>query len=307
MGSKFISFEGIAKRFPAAGGGRTTVFEDLWLSMARGEFACVIGHSGCGKTTVLNILAGLDTTSEGAVIVDGRAIEGPSLDRAVIFQSHALLPWRTVLGNVAYAVTSKWRDWDRAKVKAHAQKFIDLVHLTGSEHKHPSELSGGMKQRVGIARALSISPKIMLMDEPFSALDALTRGTLQDEVRRICLETGQTTFMITHDVDEAIYLADKIFLMTNGPGAVLAEVVENPLPKDRGRTDLHRHPLYYAVRNHIVDFLVSRSKSFTAENPDHDRRNVPVVQIGKPELVVASDASETRQTWMPGTSPGMTA
>ena len=194
------------------------MFENLWLSMARGEFGCVIGHSGCGKTTVLNILAGLDEPSEGAVIVDGQAIEGTSLDRAVIFQSHALLPWRTVLGNVAYAVTSKWRNWDRAKVKAHAQTFIDLVGLTGSEHKRPSELSGGMKQRVGIARALSITPKIMLMDEPFSALDALTRGTLQDEVRRICLETGQTAFMITHDVDEAIYLADKIFLMTNGPG-----------------------------------------------------------------------------------------
>ena len=240
---KFISIEAIGKRYPGASGGEVAVFENLWLSMARGEFGCVIGHSGCGKTTVLNILAGLDEPSEGAVIVDGQAIEGTSLDRAVIFQSHALLPWRTVLGNVAYAVTSKWRNWDRAKVKAHAQKFIDLVGLTGSEHKRPSELSGGMKQRVGIARALSITPKIMLMDEPFSALDALTRGTLQDEVRRICLETGQTAFMITHDVDEAIYLADKIFLMTNGPGAVLAEIVENPLPKDRGRIDLHRHPL----------------------------------------------------------------
>ena len=229
MIDKFISIEAIAKRYPGASGGEIAVFENLWLSMARGEFGCVIGHSGCGKTTVLNILAGLDEPSEGAVIVDGQAIEGTSLDRAVIFQSHALLPWRTVLGNVAYAVTSKWRNWDRARVKAHAQKFIDLVGLTGSEHKRPSELSGGMKQRVGIARALSITPKIMLMDEPFSALDALTRGTLQDEVRRICLETGQTAFMITHDVDEAIYLADKIFLMTNGPGAVLAEIVENPL------------------------------------------------------------------------------
>ncbi len=261
MTEKFISIEAIAKRYPGAGGGEIAVFEDLWLSMRRGEFGCVIGHSGCGKTTVLNILAGLDAPSAGAVIVDGQAIDGTSLDRAVIFQSHALLPWRTVLGNVAYAVTSKWRDWDRARVRAHAQTFIDLVGLTGAEHKRPSELSGGMKQRVGIARALSITPKIMLMDEPFSALDALTRGTLQDEVRRICLETGQTAFMITHDVDEAIYLADRIFLMTNGPGAVLAEIVENPLPKDRGRTDLHRHPYYYAVRNHIVDFLVSRSKS----------------------------------------------
>src|SRR6266576_2415415 len=213
--------------------------------MRRGEFTCVIGHSGCGKTTVLNVLAGLDQPTEGVVIVDAQAIEGPSLDRAVIFQSHALLPWRTVMGNVAYAVSSKWRRWTSHKIHAQAQKYIDLVGLTGSEHKRPSELSGGMKQRVGIARALSIQPKIMLMDEPFSALDALTRGTLQDEVRRICLTTGQTAFMITHDVDEAIYLADKIFLMTNGPGAVLAEIVESPLPKDRGRTDLHRHPYYY--------------------------------------------------------------
>jgi nitrate/nitrite transport system ATP-binding protein len=145
-----------------------------------------------------------------------------------------------------------------------------------------------MKQRVGIARALSITPKIMLMDEPFSALDALTRGTLQDEVRRICLETGQTAFMITHDVDEAIYLADKIFVMTNGPGAVLAEIVENPLPKDRGRIDLHRHPYYYALRNHIVDFLVSRSKTFAATVTDHDPRNVPTVRPGLSEPIIVS-------------------
>jgi nitrate/nitrite transport system ATP-binding protein len=305
MMERFISVEGIAKRYQSASG-VTTVFDNLWLSIQRGQFACVIGHSGCGKTTVLNILAGLDAPSEGAVIVDGQAIDGTSLDRAVIFQSHALLPWRTVLGNVAFAVTSKWRNWSRAKVRAHTQEFIDLVGLSGSEHKRPAELSGGMKQRVGIARALSISPKIMLMDEPFSALDALTRGTLQDEVRRICLTTGQTAFMITHDVDEAIYLADRIFLMTNGPGAVLAEIVENPLPRERSRTDLHRHPLYYALRNHIVDFLVSRSRTFGSDVPDHDPRNVPLVRIGKSALTIASvsDASqgETRQASWPGLS-----
>jgi nitrate/nitrite transport system ATP-binding protein len=185
-------------------------------------------------------------------------------------------------------VSSKWRKWDRTKVKAHAQSFIELVGLGGAEHKRPSELSGGMKQRVGIARALSITPKIMLMDEPFSALDALTRGTLQDEVRRICLETGQTVFMITHDVDEAIYLADKIVLMTNGPGAVLAEIVENPLPRERLRADLHRHPLYYSLRNHIIDFLVSRSKTFTADSAEHDPRKVPLVRIGRTEPTIVS-------------------
>src|ERR1700724_2936882 len=160
MTDKFISIEGISKRFPAPGGS-TTVFEELWLSMARGEFVCIIGHSGCGKTTVLNILAGLDRPSAGTVIVDGQAIDGPSIDRAVIFQSHALLPWRTVMGNVAYAVASKWRRRARQDIAAHAQKFIDLVGLTGAEGKRPAELSGGMKQRVGIARALSIEPKIM--------------------------------------------------------------------------------------------------------------------------------------------------
>jgi len=290
---KFISIEGITKRFPAASGGVTTVFEDLWLSMWRGDFTCIIGHSGCGKTTVLNILAGLDAPSEGTVIVDNQAIEGPSLDRAVIFQSHALLPWRSVMGNVAYAVSSKWRRWTGPEVERQSQKFIDLVGLTGAEQKRPAELSGGMKQRVGIARALSIEPKIMLMDEPFSALDALTRGTLQDEVRRICLETGQTVFMITHDVDEAIYLADRIVLMTNGPGAVFAEVVDNPLPKKRKRADIHKHPLYYGVRNHIIDFLVSRSKAFADDikSGGYDRRRVPVVRPGAPEPVIATDAS----------------
>ncbi len=293
MTDKFISIESISKRFPAPGGSTATVFEDLWLSMARGEFVCIIGHSGCGKTTVLNILAGLEPPSAGEVIVDNQAIEGPSLDRAVIFQGHALLPWLTVMGNVSYAVASKRRFTSKHDIQAHAQKFIDLVGLTGSERKRPAELSGGMKQRVGIARALSIEPKIMLMDEPFSALDALTRGTLQDEVRRICLETGQTVFMITHDVDEAIYLADRVVLMTNGPNAVLAEIVENPLPKERARNDVHRHPLYYGVRNHIIDFLVSRSRNFAAETKggNFDRRHVPVVRPGAPEPVVAAQAS----------------
>jgi nitrate/nitrite transport system ATP-binding protein len=286
MAEKFISIEGISRTYPAPSGGTTTVFENLWLSMSRGEFICIIGHSGCGKTTVLNILAGLDAPSVGTVIVDGQAIEGPSLDRAVIFQSHALLPWRSVQGNVAYAVSSRWRNWTAGEIGIQAQKFIDLVGLTGSEHKRPAELSGGMKQRVGIARALSIEPKIMLMDEPFSALDALTRGTLQDEVRRICLTTGQTVFMITHDVDEAIYLADKIVLMTNGPRAVLAEIVENPLPKERARAEVHRHPLYYAVRNHIIDFLVERSKTFANDTKDFDPRRVPVLVPGVPEPAI---------------------
>ncbi|MFG1429116.1 ABC transporter ATP-binding protein [Roseixanthobacter glucoisosaccharinicivorans] len=276
---RYVSIEGISRRFQAAGGRTTTVFEDLWFSMSKGEFACIIGHSGCGKTTVLNILSGLDRPDDGAVVVDGTAIEGPALDRAVIFQSHALMPWLTVLGNVAYAVSSRHKGWSRAQVRAHAMRFIEVVGLKGSESKRPSELSGGMKQRVGIARALSIEPKMLLMDEPFSALDALTRGTLQDEVRRICLETGQTVFMITHDVDEAIYLADRIVLMTNGPNATIAEIVQNPLPRERRRLDIHKQADFYAVRNHLIDFLVERSKTFKDQRPaGYDHRHPPVVR-----------------------------
>ena len=293
MTNKFISVEGIARRYPKAGGGKTTIFEDLWFSMNKGEFSCIIGHSGCGKTTVLNILAGLELPEDGVAIVDGRAIEGPSLDRAVIFQSHALLPWRSVLGNVSYAVSSKWRDWSKETVTEHAMKFIEKVGLKGSEHKKPAELSGGMKQRVGIARALSIEPKILLMDEPFSALDALTRGALQEEVRRILLETGQTAFMITHDVDEAIYLADRIVLMTNGPEAMIAEIVENPLPRDRRRIDIHKSPDYYPVRNHLMDFLVSRSKTFKDDIPaGYDKRHPPVI---RPSAEPPSTPGETRR------------
>jgi nitrate/nitrite transport system ATP-binding protein len=256
---RMISIEGIAKRYPAAGGASTTIFENLWLGVDEGEFVCVIGHSGCGKTTVLNILAGLDRPSEGAVIVDGEAIEGPSLNRAVIFQGHALLPWRTTLGNVAYAVKARHPSWPRHRVREHARRYLSLVGLDGVGDRHPAQLSGGMKQRVGIARALSLEPKMLLMDEPFSALDALTRGALQDEVRRICQETRQTVYMITHDVDEAIYLADRIALMTNGPDARIAEIVVNPLPRVRHRNALHTLAEYYPLRNHLIEFLVNRS------------------------------------------------
>ena len=296
MNPRFISLEGIARRYPAPGGGApTTIFEDLWLGVAQGEFVCVIGHSGCGKTSVLNILAGLEAPSEGVVLVDDRAIDGPGLDRAVIFQGHALLPWKTVLGNVTYAVWSRWPKASRAEVEARARKAIALVGLAGAEDKRPAQLSGGMKQRVGIARALSIEPKILLMDEPFSALDALTRGTLQDEVRRICRETGQTVFMITHDVDEAMYLADKIVLMTNGPGALVAEIVDNPLPADRTRNEVHRHAAYYPLRNHLIDFLVSRSRTFADAIPaGWDRRRPPLVRPGIPAPVVAEPTPEAR-------------
>src|SRR5260221_4178711 len=172
----------------------------------------------------------MDQASAGAVVMDNREISGPSLDRGVVFQGHALMPWLSAMSNIAFAVKSRWPQWNRIQVQTHCQKFIDLVGLTGAEHKKPAELSGGMKQRVGIARAFAIQPQMLLLDEPFGALDPLTRGTIQDELLRICAATNQTGFMITHDVDEAILLADRILLMSNGPNAYIPEMVGNAIP-----------------------------------------------------------------------------
>ncbi len=209
--------------------------------------------------TILNILAGLDTASAGVALMNGREIAGPGLNRGVVFQGHALMPWLSVMKNIAFAVKSRWPEWNAIQVQVHCQKFIDLVGLTGVEHRNPSELSGGMKQRVGIARAFAIQPKMLLLDEPFGALDALTRGTIQDELLAIVQATQQTVFMITHDVDEAILLADRIMLMSNGPEANIAEIVRNTMPRSRNRHTVHHDPQYYRIRNHLLDFLVNRS------------------------------------------------
>ena len=262
--SGFLKVEQLAKAYQAD----KPVFADVSFGIDRGEFVCIIGHSGCGKTTILNVLAGLDTASSGHCFMDGREIAGPSLERGVVFQGHALMPWLTVRQNIAFAVKSRWPDMARTDLDAHVEKFVALVGLSHAIDKKPSQLSGGMKQRVGIARAFAIQPKMLLLDEPFGALDALTRGTIQDELMGIVRDTQQTVFMITHDVDEAILLADRILLMTNGqetstgyvPGG-LAEVVVNPLPRSRTRSQLHHLEGYYPLRNHIVDFLVTRAKA----------------------------------------------
>ena len=253
----FVSVEGLSKRYVP---GQPPVFADVRFAIERGEFVCIVGHSGCGKTTILNVLAGLETATSGDVYMDGEQVVGPSLDRGVVFQSHALMPWLTVRRNVAFAVRSRWPAWRRAEVDAHVERFVAMVGLTQAIDKKPSELSGGMKQRVGIARAFAIQPKMLLLDEPFGALDALTRGTIQDELLAIVQATHQTVFMITHDVDEAILLADKVLLMSNGPNARVAEIVRNTMPRDRVRATVHHDPQYYAIRNHLVDFLVNRSK-----------------------------------------------
>lgn len=279
----FLQIEGLGKVYPVPQGkGDTVVFDDVNFQIERGEFVCIIGHSGCGKTTILNVLAGLESPTNGLVIMDGREVAGPSLDRGVVFQSHALMPWLSVLGNVAFAVRSRWPEWRDEQVQEHARKFIDMVGLRGAESKKPAALSGGMKQRVGIARAFAIQPKMLLLDEPFGALDALTRGTIQDELLQIVQETHQTVFMITHDVDEALLLADKIVLMSNGPHAVIAEIVENTLPRNRTRHTMHHDPQYYRIRNHLLDFLVNRSRLYQsgALREQHDPKRPPVVRPG---------------------------
>jgi nitrate/nitrite transport system ATP-binding protein len=263
MTHAYVSVEGVTRAYPGH-----VVFRDLWFGVNRGEFVCLVGHSGCGKTTVLNILAGLDAPNSGAVIVDGQAIDGPSLDRAVIFQGHALMPWMTAEANVAFALSCRHRDWPKAKLREAARQALAEVGLADAADRKPSMLSGGMKQRVGIARALALRPKMLLMDEPFSALDALTRGALQDEVARLVAEANQTAFMITHDVDEAILLADRILLMTNGPDARCAEVVVNTLPKPRNRATLHKLPGYHALRDHILEFLLARSRTLAGTRPE---------------------------------------
>ena len=276
----FLRIENLSKRF---GPDLPPVFDDVRFTIERGEFVCIVGHSGCGKTTILNVLAGLESATSGFVTMDGREIDGPSLDRGVVFQGHALMPWLSVRRNVAFAVRSRWPGWTRSEVDAQVERFVAMVGLDHVLDRKPSELSGGMKQRVGIARAFSIEPKMLLLDEPFGALDALTRGTIQDELLAIVQATHQTVFMITHDVDEALLLADKILLMSNGPRARIAEIVRNTMARDRVRATIHHDPQYYRIRNHLVDFLVQRSRALQAD-PDHrGGGDPPIVSPGLDE------------------------
>jgi nitrate/nitrite transport system ATP-binding protein len=259
MARFFLEASGLGKSFPASGGGALTVFENVNFGLHKGEFVCIIGHSGCGKSTILNTLAGLDTTSAGGVIMNGREIAGPSLERGVVFQNYSLLPWLSALHNVTFAVRARWPQWTRAQVLDHSRRFLELVGLKEALDRKPAQLSGGMRQRVSIARAFATQPELLLLDEPFGALDALTRGVIQEELMRAWSATQQTIFMITHDVDEAILLADRILLMTNGPNARIAESVRVNIARPRTRTSVIHDPNYYAIRNHLVEFLVTRS------------------------------------------------
>jgi nitrate/nitrite transport system ATP-binding protein len=250
--------------------GPFVALRDITLDVARSEFVTLIGHSGCGKSTLLNLVAGLTTPSSGVLLLDGRELDGPGPDRGVVFQNHSLLPWLSCTGNVLLAVERVFGAKEgRAQLRQRALDALDLVGLAHARDKLPGEISGGMKQRVGIARALAMAPKMLLMDEPFGALDALTRARLQDELMRIVAATGSTVMMVTHDVDEAVLLSDRIVMLTNGPAATIGEVLRVPLPPlreaPRNRLEMAHEPAYLAAREAVLEFLYRKQAHLEAQ------------------------------------------
>jgi nitrate/nitrite transport system ATP-binding protein len=255
---KYLRVESLGMRF-ATKQGEFVALERIDLTVRKGEFVSLIGHSGCGKSTLLNLIAGLLRPSSGGILLAEREIAGPGPDRGVVFQNHSLLPWLSCYGNVYLAVERVFAGTEsKARLKERTHAALAMVGLAHAENKFPHEVSGGMKQRVGIARALAIEPKVLLLDEPFGALDALTRATLQDELLKIVEKTGATVVMVTHDVDEAVLLSDRVVMMTNGPAARIGGIVEVDLARPRDRVELAGHPRYMELRTTVMEFLYRR-------------------------------------------------
>jgi nitrate ABC transporter ATP-binding subunit len=255
--SPFLLVENVAKIYPTAKG-TYTVLENVNLTVNQGEFICLIGHSGCGKSTLLNMVAGFSQPSIGRVELKGEPILQPGPDRMMVFQGYALLPWKTAFENVYLAVNSVYPTKSKAEKVSIVHEHLAMVGLADSADKKPRQLSGGMKQRVAIARALSIRPEILILDEPFGALDQITKEELQEELMRICGEQNCTVLMITHDIDEALFLADKLVMMTNGPAAKIGEILNIPFERPRDRDQIMEDPEYYNLRNYALDFLYNR-------------------------------------------------
>src|SRR5512134_2491454 len=251
---RFLAVEGVGMSF-----GASPILAGIDLAVKKGEFVCLIGHSGCGKSTLLNLVAGLLRCTAGTILLAGRHIDGPGPDRGVVFQNHSLLPWLTCFGNVYLAVERVFKE-PRPLLRQRTHAALELVGLAQARDKYPQQISGGMKQRVGIARALAMEPKVLLLDEPFGALDALTRATLQDELLRIVARTGSTVLMVTHDVDEAVLLSDRVVMMTNGPAARIGEVLEVPLARPRKRLELATNAAYLRCRQRVLEFLYERHR-----------------------------------------------
>ena len=255
---QYIDIQGVEQTFKTKKG-PFCALQNVNLKVAKGEFVALIGHSGCGKSTLLNLIAGLTTPTQGVLLCANREIAGPGPERAVVFQNHSLLPWLTCFENVYLAVERVFSATEnKAQLKARTDAVLAMVGLTAAAQKRPGEISGGMKQRVGIARALSMEPKVLLLDEPFGALDALTRAKLQDELLQIVANTQSTVVMVTHDVDEAVLLSDKIVMMTNGPSATIGEVLSVDLPRPRNRVELAESTQYLHYRKAVIDFLYTR-------------------------------------------------
>ena len=249
-----VELDQLGKTYPGPGGGESVIVRDFSLDVAEGEFVCLLGHSGCGKTTVLSMLMGLSAPTTGGVTIGGREVDGPGTDRGVVFQSATLLPWLSVRSNVALAL-----DQVRSGSGKSVETYLDAVGLAGRGEQYPRELSAGMQQRVGIARAFALEPRLLLLDEPFSLLDALTRMELQDELIALWERTRRTVIMVTHDVDEALLLADRIVMMTNGPAATIGRIFDVPFPRPRRRDALLESPDYFWLRDAVVGFLEAQS------------------------------------------------
>ncbi|MBW4658606.1 MAG: nitrate ABC transporter ATP-binding protein [Drouetiella hepatica Uher 2000/2452] len=251
----FVEIDSVDRIFSLPGGGEYVAIRNIDLKIQKGEFVSLIGHSGCGKSTLLNIIAGLDRASSGGVVLEGKEVTQPGPDRMVIFQNYSLLPWRTVRQNIALAVDAALKHLPKQERHEIIEHHIDIVNLRPAADKFPHELSGGMKQRVAIARGLALRPKLLLLDEPFGALDALTRGNMQEKLMQICQENEVTAVMVTHDVDEALLLSDRVVMLTTGPEAHIGQILEVDIPRPRRRLEVVNHPTYYAMRNEIVYFL----------------------------------------------------
>ncbi|MCT7950963.1 ABC transporter ATP-binding protein [Ancylothrix sp. C2] len=251
----FLEIDNVTKSYTNAEGKESVILDGVSLNVAENEYISVIGHSGCGKSTLLKIVAGLEKATSGSVRLDGREIRKPGAERMMVFQHYGLLPWLTVRENIRLAIDEVLKNATKAEKISLVNEHLAMVNLTPAADKYPDEISGGMKQRVGIARALAIRPKMLLMDEPFGALDALTRGKLQKQVLDIWENHRQAVMMITHDVDEAIYMSDRIVMMTNGPAATIGEILEVPFSHPRDRHELRESKEYYELRNHALDFL----------------------------------------------------
>ncbi|KGF71753.1 bacitracin ABC transporter ATP-binding protein [Neosynechococcus sphagnicola sy1] len=253
----FLNIENVSKIYPTPKGDYV-VLEQVNLDVRQGEFVCVIGHSGCGKSTLLNMVAGFSEPTAGLVTLQGKRITEPGPDRMMVFQGYALLPWLTAYENIYLAVDSVYPSKREAEKKQIVREHLAMVGLTEAAHKRPGQLSGGMRQRVSIARALSIRPEVLILDEPFGALDAITKEELQVELLKIWNDHRCTVLMITHDIDEALFLADRLVMMTNGPAAKIGEILEIPFPRPRDRDRIMEDPEFYKMRNYILDYLYNR-------------------------------------------------